>query len=152
MPERAVVDASVALKWQFEDEPDTKAALALLLDYRSGAAQLAAPSLFSYEITNAIAVAVRRQRLAQEEAEETVGDLLAIGVELVDFADLAIPTYRLAQKYNRSVYDSAYMALAEKRTCAFYTGDLRLFNAVSAHLSFVRWIGDYGREEEEAPR
>ena len=150
MPTTAIVDASVALKWQFQDEPDTEPALALLLDYRAGGLQLAAPSLFAYEIANAVAVAVRRGRLPEEEAEDTVADLLSLGLELVEFVDLALPAYRLAQKYQRSVYDGAYLTLAEKRNCPLHTGDRRLFNAVKAHLPFVHWIGDYQSPMETA--
>jgi hypothetical protein len=33
--------------------------------------------------------------------------------------------------------------------CEMVTGDRRLFNAVSPHLDWVRWIGDYVVQDTE---
>jgi hypothetical protein len=50
----------------------------------------------------------------------------------------------------RSVYDSWYLSLSETTGCPFWTAETKLYNAVHAHLAFVRWLGDYG-EEADAP-
>ncbi|MCS7191206.1 MAG: type II toxin-antitoxin system VapC family toxin, partial [Fimbriimonadales bacterium] len=52
----------------------------------------------------------------------------------------------LAQQYDRSVYDCAYLALAQQLGVWFFTGDRRLYNALQPHLAFVRWVGDYNWE------
>ena len=54
----AVIDASVALKWQFEDEEATDSATALLEDFIKDNIKLIAPTLFPYEIISAINVAI----------------------------------------------------------------------------------------------
>lgn len=46
----AVVDASVALKWQFMDEEATVGATALLEDFIEGQVHLITSTLFPYEI------------------------------------------------------------------------------------------------------
>ena len=56
----AVVDASVALKWQFEDEEITESATALLRDFVEHKVELTTPTLFAYEIINAINTAINR--------------------------------------------------------------------------------------------
>ena len=49
----------------------------------------------------------------------------------------------MAQQFNRSAYDAAYLTLAENLGTQLITGDRRLYNAVSAQLPWVLWIGDY---------
>jgi predicted nucleic acid-binding protein len=51
--------------------------------------------------------------------------------------------FQLASQHKRSVYDGAYLALAQSQGIWFYTGERRLFNAVGKALLWVKWIGDY---------
>ena len=66
---RLVIDASVALKWRLRDEEATDQADALLEDFLAGKLELLTPTLFDYEIANALRVAVTRQRLSEPDAE-----------------------------------------------------------------------------------
>lgn len=139
----AVVDASVALKWQFEDEEATGQATALLQDFVCGKNELISLALFTYEIINAINTAINKKRIGEEAGHRAINYLTSLGVELRSFGDLVGPTFFMARQYNLSTYDCAYMALAEKEKCDFLTGDKKLFNAVKNRLPWVRWIGDY---------
>ena len=56
---------------------------------------------------------------------------------------IASRTFHLAGQYQRSAYDSAYLALAQAQSVWFFTGDRRLFNAVGPVLSWVQWLGNY---------
>ena len=47
------------------------------------------------------------------------------------------------------MYDGLSLALANIEHCEMVTGDRKLFNAVSPHLDWVRWIGDYVVEDTE---
>jgi predicted nucleic acid-binding protein len=49
----------------------------------------------------------------------------------------------MARRYGLSPYDCAYMVLAEKEKCEFFTGDKKLFNSMKNRLAWVNWIGDY---------
>ena len=65
MPSPLVVDASVVLKRQLEDEEGVPQALALRDDFLlHSRIDLTAPSLLLYEVTNAILTAARRGRLS----------------------------------------------------------------------------------------
>ena len=139
----AVVDASVALKWQFEDEEITDAATALLRDFVGRRVELITPTLFTYEIISAINTAVNRKRIGEEAGHRAVVYLTSLGIELRGFEDLIGPTFYMARQYGLSPYDCAYMALAEKEKCDFLTGDKKLFQTVKNRLPWVRWIGDY---------
>ena len=139
----AVVDASVALKWQFEDEEITDSATALLRDFVERRVDLITPTLFTYEIISAINTAINRKRIGEEAGHRAIVYLTSIGIELRGFEDLIGPTFYMARQYSLSSYDCAYMALAEKEKCDLLTGDKKLFNAVRNRLPWVRWIGDY---------
>lgn len=140
-----MIDASVALKWQFKDEEATDAAMVLLEDFVEGKNTLIAPTLFPYEIVSAIYVAINRKRIAEETGYMAISYLTSLGIELRDFDHLIDPTFYMAVRYGLSPYDCAYMALAEKEKCDFITGDRKFFNAARHKFSWIKWIGEYGR-------
>ena len=140
---RLVIDASVALKWRLRDEEVTSQADALLEDFLAGKLELLTPTLFNYEIANALRVAVTRQRLSEQEAAAALADFAQYTIVRYDFMSIASLTFRLSGQYQRSAYDSAYVALAQAQSVWFFTGDKRLFNAVGHVLSWVKWLGDY---------
>jgi predicted nucleic acid-binding protein len=139
---RLVIDASVALKWRLRDEEATNQADALLEDFLAGKLELLTPTLFDYEIANALWVAVTRQRLSEQDAA-ALADFAQYTIVRCDFTGIASPTFDLSGQYQRSAYDSAYLALAQSQGVWFVTGDKRLFNAVGHVLSWVKWLGDY---------
>jgi predicted nucleic acid-binding protein len=138
-----IIDASVVLRAFFPDEEGQAQAQAqaIVRAYVLNALDLAAPTLLPYEVTNAILQAVRRGRVEPEIAEQT----------LATFEELEIPTVEpslsqtltLARRYDRSVYDAAYLALAQERGAELITGDRRLYNAVHEQLPWVIWIEEY---------
>ncbi|MDD4985240.1 MAG: type II toxin-antitoxin system VapC family toxin [Dehalococcoidales bacterium] len=144
MPESelAVVDASVVLKWQFDDEDYVSQATAFRDDYYAkGAIRVIAPLLLVYEVVNGIATATRRKRLTPENAIEVMDNILALGIELEEVEPLMV--LEAALKYNLAAYDAAYLSLAESRQCNLWTGDRAFYQAVKGESRRVRWIGDY---------
>ena len=139
----AVLDASVALKWQFDDEEATRAATVLLEDFIEGRIELITPTLFPYEITGAINVAINRQRIREADGYRAINYITSLGIELRNFGDLIEPTFRTARQYGLSPYDCAYIALAERENCDFITGDKKLFKVIKNHIPWIKWIGDY---------
>ncbi len=120
---------------------------ALFNDYAQGALRLLVPSLFDYEISNVFRTAVLRGRLTQEEALTALTDLNLLQWERHELGPTQQLAMQLAFRYQRSAYDSAYLALAQSEGIFFYTGDQRLFNAVTSSLSWVKWIGNYNLDE-----
>lgn len=143
MADKIVIDASVALKWQFKDELEIEPAVQMLSDFTDGKIELISPALFAYEIVNAVHIAVIKERIPEKEGIGAINDILSVGIRFIDFTGFAEQTFRFAQTHNRSAYDSAYLSLAEKEGCPMYTGDKRLFNALKNKVEVVRWIGDY---------
>jgi predicted nucleic acid-binding protein len=135
-----IIDANVILRGFFLDEAQPQAQ-ALIRDHIAGRGELRAPELISYELCNAVWQAERRGRVTPDQAEQILQSIegLGIGLESVSWQE----TLPLARRFGCSAYDAAYLALAGSRGEPFITGDLRLFNAVHASLSWVQWLGDY---------
>ena len=140
---RIVIDASAALPWELRDEETIAQADLLLDDLVSGRLAISVPTLFDYEIANALKVAVTRGRTTEAKALAALADFRFYSIERVDFPPLLDTAFELALRHQRSVYDSAYVTLAQSLGVWLFTGDKRLFNALGSALNWVKWIGDY---------
>ena len=141
-PRLVVVDASVVLKWQLDDEEYVPQATALRNDfYALGAIKAIAPHLLTYEVVNGIVTATRRERLTSDKALEIMDNLMELGVELKGVEPARLMA--LALDHNLSAYDAAYLALAESEGCELWTGDRPFYQAVRGESPQVKWIGDY---------
>ena len=116
-----VVDASVALKWVL-NEAGSQDALAL------AAQELIAPPLFPTECANAIWKAWRRKEVTEAEATRKVVDLVHGVVELREVAP--VEAFRLAVLLDHSVYDCAYLALAQAEGMVVVTADSKFAGKV----------------------
>ena len=140
-----IVDASVILRAYFPDEAQTQAQ-AVIREHVAGRITLLAPALLRYELSNAVWQAERRERITRSQADEILQSITGLDIEIVpqDWgAGLS-----LARQYNLSVYDAAYLALAQEHGLPLITGDLRLYRAVHTHLEWVLWIENYSLEAE----
>ena len=88
-------------------------------------------------------LAVVRGRMDEADALAAIAELTGYDIERYDIRPLQQSAFQLACQYQRSVYDAAYVVLAQANGFDFYTGDKRLFNADSNTLTRVKWIGDY---------
>jgi predicted nucleic acid-binding protein len=137
-----IVDASVILSAFFPDE-DQAQAQALIREHVMGRVELVAPTLLVYEVTNAVVQAQRRGRISDAQAENILTSFEGLGIALRPVTwQKMLP---LAQRFERSAYDAAYLALAEIAERPLITGDRRLYNAVHERLDWVQWVGDYPR-------
>jgi len=144
-PRLVVVDASVVLKWQLDDEDCVPQATALRNDYYArGAVKVIAPQLLVYEVVNGVATATRQKRVAPDKAVEVMSNLISLGIELREVEPLRV--LEVALRYNLAAYDAAYLVLAEDEKCGLWTGDRAFYLAVKGESSQVRWIGDYFQE------
>jgi len=141
-PGLVVVDASVVLKWQFDDEEYIPQATTLRNDfYARGAIKAIAPYLLIYEVVNGVLTTLRRKRPASHKALEVMDNLMKLEVELKEVESKRV--LKLALEHNLSAYDAAYLALAESEGCELWTGDRPFYQAVKSRLPLVKWIGDY---------
>jgi predicted nucleic acid-binding protein len=110
-----VADASVAIGWVHPGQATKQTAA--MLDAIADGATLEAPALWPLEVANALLVLVRRGKLREDERQAALAWLRGLRVRLDhDMAPLAFSRLsELAGTHQLSVYDAAYLELAQRR-------------------------------------
>jgi predicted nucleic acid-binding protein len=108
-----VIDSSAALAWCFEDE-QTSAILNFLDEVVENGA--VAPALWPLEVLNALLTAERRKRLDAAQRQRLAGFLrdLPITIDSETDSQAWTATMRLAEAHGLTVYDAAYLELAQR--------------------------------------
>lgn len=96
---------------------------------------LAAPHLMPFEAANILRRAAQRADISDDVARLAHADLLDLTVELVDYEALAPRAWALRNSV--TVYDAAYVALAEALDAPMMTLDLRLARASGPRCAFL---------------
>lgn len=137
-----VIDASVAVKWLLppSHEPYAENALALLKRYVAGQVRFVVPDLFWAELGNICWKTARQGRWSPKDAHAAVSAMQKRAFPTVSTLSLLEDAFAISTAFDRTVYDSLYIALALTAKSEFVTADERLANAVAAHLP-VKWIG-----------
>jgi predicted nucleic acid-binding protein len=135
------LDASVAAKWLvWAGEPLEAEALSLLELRNHGQLEFIVPDLFWLEIGSILCKAVQRGRCSEETAKHSIPALRGYDLTAEPSEPLLESAFAIARQYNRSFYDSIYVALAVSRRSTLITADERLANATAAYLP-VKWLG-----------
>ena len=139
-----IVDASVAAKWLLPtageglvDQANHLMALHVRRDL-----QLLAPDLLEAEIGNVLWKGVRRNRITEPEAQNSLRRFTALGIQVLPTSDLMGQALQIALACGRSFYDSLYVALAVATKTELITADERLVNALGSRFP-VRWLGAF---------
>ena len=109
-----VIDSSVTLSWCFEDE-GTDATTALL--YRVAETGAVVPALWRLEVANGLQSAVRRRRIDAAYRDASLADLRALAIDIDPETDRKAwsETLQLADRFRLTLYDAAYLELAQRR-------------------------------------
>ncbi len=137
----AVIDASVAVKWVF-DEPDAGAAQLLLRQCD----ELHAPAHWLAEAATALwAKAALHRVLSQAESLVRIEFLAGLPVRAAPLHEIVVEAGTLAHRLALTVYDTLYIALAARLDLALVTADRKLLDSAARDPGLrqvVRWIGD----------
>ena len=120
-----VVDANVAIKWVVP-EIHSEAALRL----RNTDHTLLVPDFFFPEIGNILWKRVRRGETTLENAQEDLGALMGLNLQINSSVPLMSQALEIAVRVQQAVYDCVYLMLAVTRACQMVTADERFFNAL----------------------
>jgi predicted nucleic acid-binding protein len=109
-----VIDSSITLSWCFEDERTDVTATLL---YRVAETGALVPALWRLEVANSLQVAVRRGRIDVAYRDATIADLrdLAIDVDPETDRKAWSEILQLADRFRLTLYDAAYLELAQRR-------------------------------------
>jgi predicted nucleic acid-binding protein len=110
-----VADASVAIGWVHPGQATRQTDA--MLEAIAGGATLEVPALWPLEVANALLVLVRRRKLREDERQAGLGWLRGLRLRLDhEMAPLAFSRLsELAATHQLTVYDAAYLELAERR-------------------------------------
>jgi predicted nucleic acid-binding protein len=131
--DKIVVDASVALKWFFqEDEDHNDEAIALLVGY-----QLIQPPHFIAEVA---AVLARKNPI---EADLDLADLLEIEMAIADEPTIYQQAIRLSIDLNHHLFDTLYHAVALETNGALLITADNVYYEKAKHLGRIKLLADF---------
>ena len=105
-----VLDASIAACWAFQDEDHPDARLAF---HQMRSEEAVVPCLWWFELRNILVVNERRRRIAESETAAFLLNLSRLRIR-IDRAPEEGAVLRLARTHRLSVYDAAYLELAQR--------------------------------------
>ncbi len=129
-----VIDASVTACWAFRDEDHPVADAAL---ERLRTDEAIAPALWWFEVRNILIVNERRKRLTGADSAMFLQHLARL-IVLLDRTPRESEVLRLARTHRLSVYNAAYLELAQRTCTVLATLDTALIRAAQAEG--VSWI------------
>jgi predicted nucleic acid-binding protein len=122
-----VLDASITACWAFQDEDQPDAGLAF---HRMSAEEAVVPCLWWFEVRNILIVNERRRRIAESDTAAFLLNLSRLRVRM-DRLPEGDAVLRLARTHRLSVYDAAYLELAQREGLPLATLDADLRRAAA---------------------
>ncbi|MEM1995303.1 MAG: type II toxin-antitoxin system VapC family toxin [Nitrososphaerales archaeon] len=146
LSEVLVVDSSVVVKWYVAEEFRSKA-LAIRDDYLKGSFRLAAPTLITYEVINALRYSAKNIKPSQ--LKEICESIARYGFDLYELkGEYAATTVDAALQNNITIYDACYVSLASHLDTLLYTADTKLMESLKdGYVERVRHLKDYKGKE-----
>ncbi len=125
------------IKW-FSEEEYTDKALQIREIIRSGDERAVLPDLLLYEVANALRY---NPQFNENDVSEALDSILGMGMDIVTpTSEIINSAINLAFRYNITVYDSFYVALAKELEITLITADKKLHKKVE-EMDFVEFIG-----------
>ena len=134
-----MLDACVAIKWYVPEAlSDTALALAVTEP------RWIVPDLFYPEVGNVLWKKVNRHEIDEETARDIMASLLALGIEVYATKPLIDFAIGLACRFQCTVYDGLYLALAVEEESQLVTADREFYDAMSRTtlVKHLLWIED----------
>jgi predicted nucleic acid-binding protein len=122
-----VLDASITACWAFQDEDHPDARLAF---HQMRSEEAVVPCLWWFEVRNILVVNERRRRIAESDTAAFLLNLSKLRIR-IDRAPDESAVLRLARTHRLSVYDAAYLELAQREGLPLATLDADLKKAAA---------------------
>jgi len=142
MAERAVVDASVVVKWFLRDGSETDCDLAdeVLAALLARDVELYAPEILVYEVCGVLTRAcltrlpgLSTSRITKNDAAQCVRDLISLPIQIMHLdADALVRALELAVDFSKTHWDMSYVGLANRLGCQWLTADEKFLAAIRA--------------------
>ena len=118
-----ILDASVIAKW-FLVEEGSDEALQLRDEYVKGTIDIAVPELLLYEVANVL----RYKDFSEEDVKKAMLSLMDMDLFIAGMSHLLMErTVEISMECGITIYDAAYVALAESLSTELVTADSKLY-------------------------
>lgn len=123
-----ILDSSATVAWVYMDEASK--AIRQVFDLVSDQGAWV-PSLWRLEVANILEIGVRRRRHDAAFRDATLADLALLPISIDPETDRQAwtATLRLAERHRLTLYDAAYLELAQRRNLPLATLDAELRSA-----------------------
>jgi predicted nucleic acid-binding protein len=102
-----------------------------------------APSLITYEVTNALWQYEQNGDLSTDAAVRSVNRLNLLPIHLVSTGEMHFRALEIVRRFpERKAYDSHFVALADLLGCELWTSDKKLHNRVNRQLQWVKLVDE----------
>ena len=137
-----VLDASITACWAFQDEDHADAGLAF---HQMRSEEAVVPCLWWFEVRNILVVNERRRRIGESDTAAFLLNLsrLRVRLDLVPEGDAVL---RLARTHRLSIYDAAYLELAQREGLPLATLDADLRRAAAQEGVALLSRGEAGQQ------
>jgi len=137
-----VMDASVGAKWATPQiiEPLATQAHRFLRAYVEGTIQVVVPDLFWLEIGSFLWKAAKRGAITKLLAQRALEAMLNRDFPTVSSRPFLPEAFKIACDFDRTIYDSTYVAMAAATGRYLITADERLVSTLGTRFP-IRWLG-----------
>ena len=125
----AVIDASVVLRWAFEDEANRVGAMRVEQALREARLHAVEPRFFLLEVAAALERGIRERRIDRARSDAVMGALGSVSFEEVDPHLFAAAAFGLVLATGLRVPDAAYVEVARVRHAPLIAADRRQLEA-----------------------
>jgi len=128
-----VVDCSIIMAGTLQDEANALAE-EILHRLETNSLQAIVPSIFYLEASNVLLTAYRKKRINKSVWEKYLDVLSWLPLEIDDTATIpasVLTLSKLANEYNLTTYDAAYLDLAKRQNLTLVTLDKNLHKAAT---------------------
>jgi predicted nucleic acid-binding protein len=134
-----VIDTSVIIKWFLQQEILADRALLIRQDFLDGHTQLYCPVLALYECANVLCY---KQDWSLAEVQSAVTSLLDMSISWYPPSPVMLRrAVEIARQAGVTVYDAAFVALAEIQRAPLITADQKLVEKLPS-FGFVHFLGN----------
>jgi predicted nucleic acid-binding protein len=139
LPKSVLLDSSVVLKWFRKNEAWRDVALQIRKAYLDGHLVIYVPDLLIYEIANVLRY---KPDLIPAQIRELVASLFGMQIKIVEISlEVIGRAVDLAYAYEITVYDAAFVAMAEQLRIDFISSDEKLIQKLGS-LPYVHNLGN----------
>ena len=137
IPERCVIDASVAIKLLVEEPLSDQVDLLFSRLVENPNSHLYVPDIFYAECANILWKYTMRFGMTKTVARRNLKHLEALAFEQIGTANFIEDVLDVALQYGVTVYDACYVALARRVQAPLITADERLARKIGSEKEWV---------------